>query len=420
MNSFKVDASRLLILAGACFLVAVLAGSSCNDVDQPNVLLKSGTALIRGGKVPFQTWDMWIRDVTSTGGHYETKTFSPILGRNDGLAGGVKGAATSTGGGAPNAQSKFLPNAALFAGGIGKSPDFTFSSPQAYFYDFAKDEWTGLEMNSPRRLHTLTTLLDGSVLVAGGWDGKRVPNTNNGGESEPAVSSTELFDPTTQTFRPGGPLLAARRGHAAARLADGRVLFVGGGTGSTETSDDLVRTAEIYDPATDSFSATGSTLVDFDTPLATTLDDGRVLVIGDSTKTNAEAYDPATGIFSPIGNMTAVHGFGATATKLKDGRVLILGGAGASAFRPTAIAEVFDPIANTFTAIEPMRIQRANHVAVLQSDGTVLVAGGNNFENNEFQETAYADLFDPATNTFSPLPDMPEFSSSGAGVYLER
>lgn len=417
MSAFRIITFRLWVVGGMCFLVAILGGSTnCENPEPPPMLLERGTALIRGGKVPFEQWEIYNPDTRT----FETKTISPIQGRNDGLASGVKAASTSDGGGAPRAQTKHLPNAALFAGGIGKSPNFTHSSPQAYYYDFAKDEWTGLEMSSPRRLHTLTTLLDGRVLVAGGWDGKRVPNTGNGGQSEPAVSSTELFDPTTRTFRAGGSLLAARRGHAAARLTDGRVLMVGGGTGSTETSDDLVRIAEIYDPATDSFAITGSTLGDFDMPMATTLDDGRVLIVGDSFKTNAEAFDPATGTFSAVGNMTAVHGFGATVTRLKDGRVLILGGAGASAAKPTAIAEVFDPVSNTFTAVAPMRIQRANHVAVLQHDGTVLVAGGSNFENNEFKETAFADSFDPATNSFTPLPDMPEYSSGGAGVFLER
>jgi len=80
-------------------------------------------------------------------------------------------------------------------------------------------------------------------------------------------------------------MTSRRLGHGAALLADGRVLIVGG-TGH-ETADPFV-TAELYDPATGTFSPTGSTLTPSFGLVATTLLDGRVLILGE----DAELYEP--------------------------------------------------------------------------------------------------------------------------------
>ncbi|MFN0137318.1 MAG: hypothetical protein ACKVS9_14540, partial [Phycisphaerae bacterium] len=159
-------------LAAACFLI--LAIGSCqpergdsndpNDANTPTEpnetrepqFVRKGSALTPTGKVPAAIYSVWNPDARE----FEEKALvpSPASTRHDGLASGAKAAATSIGGGAPNGQNRLLPNAALFAGGIGKSPEFTYSTPQAYFYNFTTDEWTGLEMGSARRGHTLTTL----------------------------------------------------------------------------------------------------------------------------------------------------------------------------------------------------------------------------------------------------------------------
>src|SRR5262249_55726265 len=155
---------------------------------------------------------------------------------------------------------------------------------------------------------------------------------------------------------------------------------------------------------------------------ATLLPDGRVLVTGgaspgvpaDASIQSAEVFDPATGTFTLVGPMVkrrALH----VATPLADGRVLLTGGFALldPPTRPTSdaiprilkSAEVFDPQTNTFPAVADMNVRRSRHAAVALADGRVLVTGGFTTEPL-FVETATAELFDPNTGTFTPTGDM--------------
>lgn len=111
----------------------------------------------------------------------------------------------------------------------------------------------------------------------------------------------------------------------------------------------------------------------------TTLQDGRVLVAGgrksfQSYLASAEIYDPATRSWSATGPMTTRRE-NHTATLLKDGRVLVTGGLQESGIR-LASTELYDPASGTWSMAEPMSFTRAHHAALLLNDGTVLVAGG--------------------------------------------
>src|SRR5438270_4195029 len=79
-------------------------------------------------------------------------------------------------------------------------------------------------------------------------------------------------------------------------------------------------------------------------PSATLLQNGKILVIGGSNNqgalTSAELYDPATGTFSPTGSMSFPRGDGHTATMLPNGQILVSGGA----FFPNIPAERYDPV----------------------------------------------------------------------------
>src|SRR4051794_15251520 len=78
------------------------------------------------------------------------------------------------------------------------------------------------DMTTPRSNATATLMADGTVLVAGGS-----LSTPTGGRN---LQTAELFDPATSTFTPVAALMnKARIGHSAVRLRDGRVLIVGGG-----------------------------------------------------------------------------------------------------------------------------------------------------------------------------------------------
>ncbi len=218
---------------------------------------------------------------------------------------------------------------------------------------------------------------DGRVLVVGGWD------PTGGGRRLPA----ELYDPTTGTFTATGTPAGDYGQGALVRLTDGRVLVVGR----------LTPTAELYDPTTGVFAAVpGSMEAVLEalsgppadelsaTPVA--LADGRVLLIGPSA---AAIFDPDTGELGPTAEMDEVRPGGSTATLLDDGRVLVAGGA--------TMAELYDPATGTFTPAGPTQSPRDGHTATRLDDGRVLLAGGT---------SATAEIFDPATSSFTPTGSM--------------
>ena len=89
-------------------------------------------------------------------------------------------------------------------------------------------------MSVPRMAHTASVLSDGGVLVAGGFTG-----------DENAARSAELFDPTSETFSPLPRMVVVRHSHTATLLPGGKVLLVGGPaivhTGSVEHVSQLIR-----------------------------------------------------------------------------------------------------------------------------------------------------------------------------------
>jgi hypothetical protein len=252
-----------------------------------------------------------------------------------------------------------------------------------------------------RQVHTATLLADGRVLVAGGYDANDV-----------ALASAELYDPATNTFTSTGSLVTARGLHTATLLADGRVLIAGGGPANwlSTAPGPYLASAELYDPKTGSFSPTGLMTSTREDHTATLLDDGRVLIaggndVGAHAVASAELYDPKTGKFSATGSMTTPRGFH-TATLLADGRVLITGGdlAAWSDSGPfLASAEIYDPKTGKFTATASMTIGRAWHGATLLADGRVLITGGTEADSTSL---ASAETYDPKTGKFTATGSM--------------
>jgi hypothetical protein len=197
---------------------------------------------------------------------------------------------------------------------------------------------------------------------------------------------------------------ASARGSAvAAPLPDGDVLIAGGADGPA------LRTAEIFDPTTLTFTAipalTRLARVD---AMAAPLPDGRVLIAGGIKSTSfssAETFDPTTGTFSDVSEEMAVPRVGGVAAPLPDGDVLITDGAEPDLGERTA--ELFHPATGTFTTLEARPTQeRDDAVAATLPDGRVLIFSGQ----NDYLESA--EVFDPATDTFSALGS----SSEGPGL----
>lgn len=242
-------------------------------------------------------------------------------------------------------------------------------------------------MTTARAAHTATLLPNGKVLIAGG-----------SGDGFQALASAELYDPSTRTFAPTGSMITPRYGHSATLLADGRVLIAGGTQNINAGA--FVFTAEIYDPSTGAFTATGDLtsiggeVYALPGDVATLLPDGRVFV---AATNNAEIYDPNSGTFTPTGPYASPSlVYGTTVTLLPTGKVLVTGCAGVGT-NCVGVTELFDPQNGTFGVTGTMMqnyYPDYGYTAALLTDGRVLFLGSNDF-------SADAEVYDPAAGTFA-------------------
>ena len=251
-------------------------------------------------------------------------------------------------------------------------------------------------------LATATKLTDGKVLFAGG--------ITLGGAPQYSTATAQLYDPVTGAFTAtGGPMSDRRYLHTATLLADGRVLIAGGSGcpgGATPCVD--LATAEIYDPTSKTFSPTGSMSTARSQHTATLLPNGKVLIAGGSiavgtthtTLATAESFDPQTGSFTPTGPMNTPRE-DYTATLLPDGKVLIAAGVCASA-TPTVwpnTAEIYDPGTGGFTLLT------ATLTYEREGHTATLLPNGNVLLAGGYNGgTVYVDvaeIYDPVSQTFA-------------------
>ncbi|CAN5227396.1 hypothetical protein BH09PSE6_BH09PSE6_03220 [soil metagenome] len=260
-------------------------------------------------------------------------------------------------------------------------------------------------MTAPRAGHTAQLLPNGKVLLAGGRSTSQI-----------VTASAELYDPATNTFSATGPMTTPRAGAVSVLLANGRVLMIGGGLGNP-----ALASCEIYDPSTGTWTPTGYMHYRRNGHQAVTLPDGKILAVGglDTSATalpggtyptipQAEVYDPATGVWTETGSLPAGR-WALQAILLGNGKVLTSGGFADSG--QTAMAELYDPATGVFTSIAPMLFSRTSHSATLLTNGQVLMSAGGGTPNSE--------LFDPNTSSWhAPALDMQAQRIEQAAVRL--
>ncbi|MFC4116404.1 Kelch repeat-containing protein [Nonomuraea zeae] len=297
---------------------------------------------------------------------------------------------------------------------------------QSAVYDPAAQVWQAVgALRTPRKLHTVTRLDDGRVLVAGGLSGSA--------GTGPGLASAELYDPATRSWTATGAMTVPRWGHSAVLLPDGSVLVAGGSAVRSGGTTKALRSAERYDPATGTWTATEDMTDARTGHTAVPLAGGVVLVCGGSAPVGSaddpalafcELFTPGTatapGTWTPTGSLLRARRHHQV-TRLSDNAVLVTGGtapgaSGDGPFDPFSqrTAERFDLAGGGWTAVADMPSGRAFHRAVPFGTGQVLVAGGTASDRDESGYRS-AVLFDPPPAN----PDPPARARTGSDEVTE-
>lgn len=305
-----------------------------------------------------------------------------------------------------------LPDGKVLVAGGRESTTIGPSLASAELYDPVSGTSTPTgSMATPRSAHTATLLRDGRVLVVGGYN------------DWAALVSAELYDPASGTWSSAGSMTEGHGYHTATLLRDGKVLVAGGRSNNSSTGRPLA-SAELYEPASETWSVTGSLIQAHTFHTATLLPDARVLVAGASYRSfglarnaTAELYDPSTGFWSATANMLAARAY-QTATLVPGGQVLVAGGTDvvgvgccqATTGQVVASSELYEPASGSWSSTGAMTQARGFQSATALPDGTVLVAGGEGGDPGLGSGTsthlntiglASAELYDPGTRAWS-------------------
>ncbi|MCB5177965.1 Kelch repeat-containing protein [Streptomyces antimicrobicus] len=297
-------------------------------------------------------------------------------------------------------------------------------------YDPATGAWTATtSLRDPRRLHTVTRLGNGKVLVTGGTSGPS--------RLSPPLNTVELYEPGTDTWKTVTAMREARCGHTAVPLDGTLVLVAGGYAARSATSVRALRTAEVYDWEADTWhdaKPMNDARADHG---AVRFKAGRVLVsggtvpvspTGDTALAFCELYDPATDTWTPTGSLLQPRG-GHRSVLASDTTALVVGGAtpgtaGDGTYAPfrTLTAERYDVTTGEWAALPEAPGGRGAHQVVPLGTGSFLVAGGTADVHNGagYQSTLILDPAAPAARTWTAAAGQLTGRWAFAAVALDR
>jgi hypothetical protein len=317
--------------------------------------------------------------------------------------------------GVGTADAKPAPGDAIFLGGLG------FDERAIMLYQAASNDFAPLGstpfMNIGHGTGATATLLpNGKILIAGGSD----------------QPSTDLYDPTTNSFAPPpqtATMNTARSGATATLLQNGKVLIAGGAAGCSDAGCTLLASTELYDPTTNSFAppnATASMNVARVDATAALLGTGKVIIAGATADASTELYDPVTNSFAPPGAtavMNVARTVGPSAVD-SNGKVVVAGGlVGCCLPAPTGPPfDLYDEATNTFLPASEIPVAVPENANACTSDlpigvgcvavvltvgpnvGKVMILGGYGHRGLAERNT---ELYDPITNTVAPPGTIP-------------
>lgn len=348
--------------------------------------LNAQTGAITGTPAALQSLSTYTVTASNAAGSAQTQVRIAVTARGSWVS-------TAT---VPDARHYFaltrLPNGKVLASGGFTAGGVTDSTA---LYDPASNTWTATaSMLYARNGHSVTVLQDGRVLVAGGSDSSRV-----------GVLPAEIYDPAANTWTVTGSLAEEREWHSAALLPNGKVLVVGGY--SLEPSLTFSQTAELYDPATGTWTTAATQLATARGQHAMELLPGgtAVLVIGG---VNRQGFVATAEVFAVDGSSTTSMPISITgnlfrSALLADGSVLALADGSTTALR-------FHPATSTWTT-STFSATRALPTLTVLADGRVLLAGGSNLNT--------AEVFNPDFDVWTTAGPMANVRRAASAVLLE-
>lgn len=285
-------------------------------------------------------------------------------------------------------------------------------------YDDVTDGFTyGPQLNTERSLHAATRLQDGRWLISGGVDYVNDPQ-----------AACEIYDPATDTFVPVAPMLTPRMGHTATLLADGRVFVTGGLAAMTvqptplQAIRDTTNTTEIYNPATNTWTAGPNLRTPRAAHVAIPRPDGRILLAGGiswdsviiigwlpAVRATCDLYDPVANTISAGPSMAGAHSM-TDVTPIGNNRWLVAGGISSLTLTnlgtPTASAEIYDAVANTWSSAGSMATPRGNHKVFALGNNRFLHAGGANGDILNPVALGSTEIYNAGTNSWTAGPPL--------------
>ncbi len=275
-------------------------------------------------------------------------------------------------------------------------------------------------------LSTLAFWTLSTAVVSSGWaqapTGSLVPGQVSAAQlaafkARPVAALPVSRKPAASPWVPQASLATARGQHSAA-IVGGKIYVWNGYRGTNGDVNQEFNSLEIYDPATNTWSA-GAAYPFVGRGMASTVgNDGLVYsfsgVSGDFVA-NSYRYNPATNVWAAIANIPAAEWLAAAVTGA-DGRIYVFGGYNPNGILNDNKTQIYNPVTNTWSTGAVMPVGRHGHVAVQDAAGIMHIIGGNGPNENGVTAIASHLAYNPTTDTWTTLAPLPSVVNQAGGT----